>query len=236
MTPFVQALVFAGIAGAAIPLGAALSRIENLRPGWAERELRHSVAAFGGGALLSAVALVLVPEGITYLSLPAVAVWFLGGGLAFAALDRYLARHQGAMAQFVAMLSDFIPESIALGAAFVANPATGRLLALLIAIQNLPEAFNADREVARATGLPGSRLMLLFALLAGLGPICAFVGLYFLAASPAVVGAIMLFAAGGILYLTFQDIAPQVPLRNSFGPPLGAVLGFFVGLAGNMLI
>lgn len=45
----------------------------------------------------------------------------------------------------------------------------------------------------------------------------------------------MLFAAGGILYLTFQDIAPQVPLARHRGPPLGAMAGFALGLAGARL-
>lgn len=46
----------------------------------------------------------------------------------------------------------------------------------------------------------------------------------------------MLFAAGGILYLLFQDIAPQVRLENRWGPPLGAVLGFMLGMLGQILI
>jgi ZIP family zinc transporter len=45
----------------------------------------------------------------------------------------------------------------------------------------------------------------------------------------------MLFAAGGILYLTFQDIAPQVVLKNSRLPALGAIAGFALGLIGYMM-
>jgi ZIP family zinc transporter len=46
----------------------------------------------------------------------------------------------------------------------------------------------------------------------------------------------MIFAAGGILYLTFQDIAPQAKLQKHWGPPLGAVAGFLLGLIGQLLI
>jgi ZIP family zinc transporter len=46
----------------------------------------------------------------------------------------------------------------------------------------------------------------------------------------------MLFAAGGILYSVFQDLAPQARLARHWGPPLGAVLGFALGIAGHMLI
>lgn len=45
----------------------------------------------------------------------------------------------------------------------------------------------------------------------------------------------MAFSAGGILYIIFQDLAPQIRLENSWIPPLGAVLGFLIGLVGKSL-
>ena len=61
------------------------------------------------------------------------------------------------------------------------------------------------------------------------------VGWFWLADQDAILGAIMLFAAGGILYLTFQDIAPQSRLEHHWLPPLGAVLGFALALVGELL-
>jgi ZIP family zinc transporter len=55
-----------------------------------------------------------------------------------------------------------------------------------------------------------------------------------LASNTAVLGAIMLFAAGGIVYLLFEDVAPQVRLERRWSPPLGAVAGFALGLAGSL--
>lgn len=46
----------------------------------------------------------------------------------------------------------------------------------------------------------------------------------------------MLFAAGGILYLIFQDIAPQAKLAKHWAPPLGAIIGFLVGVVAQMTI
>ena len=46
----------------------------------------------------------------------------------------------------------------------------------------------------------------------------------------------MLFAAGGILYLTFEDIAPEARLDRHWAPPLGAVGGFLLGMAGHGLV
>src|SRR3990167_7004905 len=64
-------------------------------------------------------------------------------GAAFMGLDILLARSKTAASQMAAMLSDFIPESLALGAAFAHGGKGAMLLAILMALQNLPEGFNA---------------------------------------------------------------------------------------------
>jgi ZIP family zinc transporter len=224
------------LAGAAIPAGAALARVERLLPGWAREELRHTVMAFGAGALLAAVALVLVPEGSRRLTTGAALGWFAAGGMFFLAADLLLARLGGRASQFMAMLLDYIPEALALGALIAGEPGTAVLVAVLIAIQNLPEGFNAWRELQVDAPVPRKWLPWLFVLVVPLGPIAAAVGLFVIADTGWVLGAVMLFAAGGILYLIFQDIAPQVPLERHWSPPLGAVAGFGLGLAGHMLI
>lgn len=223
-------------AGLTMPLGAALGRWETLRPHWLENEFRHGVIAFGGGALLAAVALVLIPEGVRHLS-PLAACAALGAGaLAFMALDIALARKGTSAGQLVAMLADYLPEALALGATVATGGKAAPLLALIIALQNLPEGFNSYREMQAATRQPAARIIASFALVALLGPVFGLVGFYMLADAPVLLGAIMLFAAGGILYLLFQDIAPQSRLENHWGPPLGAVLGFMLGMLGQMLI
>ena len=58
----------------------------------------------------------------------------------------------------------------------------------------------------------------------------------FLSNEPALISMVMTFSAGGILYLLFQDIAPKVPLRNSWLPPMGALVGFFIGVLGTVLV
>lgn len=236
MTNLEQALLFATIAGATIPLGALAAVRERLRPDWLEAEFRHSVIAFGGGVLLAAVALVLVPEGIRGLSPAASLIAFAAGGLAAFAADRAIERRGGAAAQLMAMLLDFVPEALAMGAMLTEHRHAGVLLAILIALQNLPEGFNAYRELQAAHRRNPVSLVAAFVLLVPLGPVAAWVGMTALATHPATLSAIMLFAAGGILYLTFQDIAPQVRLDRHWAPPLGAVGGFSLGLAGSFLV
>lgn len=232
-------LIISGLtlmAGAAMPLGALLGRLDQLHPQWLTSELRHGIIAFGAGALLSAIALVLVPEGFEVLSPWWAALCFAMGGLAFLLLDVWLAKQQSSAGQLAAMLSDFIPEAIALGAAFVHSKATGLLLAVLIALQNLPEGFNAYRELTDKDPNTGARTIIAFSIMALLGPLAGVLGYLFLAHHPAVVAGLMMFASGGILYLVFQDIAPQVKLENSWAPPLGAVAGFLLGLIGYLLV
>ena len=234
MSRLAELLLWTALAGACIPVGAGLAQIQRILPRWLDEELRHFVIAFGGGVLVGAIALVLVPEGVALLPHPVAATAvLLAGGAGFMALDRVQAKRRRAAPQFIAMAADFLPESLALGGMFAAGADGAVLLALLIGLQNLPEGFNAWRELAgqirRGVAL---RRMLLLALL---GPVCGAVGWFWLADQDAVLGAIMLFAAGGILYLTFQDIAPQARLERHWTPPLGAVLGFAMALVGQLV-
>ena len=135
------------LAGLAMALGAIIAYFEKIDNEWIEEDLRHGVMAFGGGALLSAVALVLVPEGIANLNPLSASLWFVGGGFSFMLLDIFLKKINTPASQLAAMLSDFIPESIALGAAFATGNSNAFLLAALIALQNLPEGFSAYREL-----------------------------------------------------------------------------------------
>ncbi len=234
------ALVLAAAAGFAIPLGGLLAlligadaRSKDTGP---RAELFHAIVAFGGGALLSAVCLVLVPEGIAHVP-PAAALFWLGaGGVAFMFADRALKSRGGGAAQLMAMLLDFVPEAMALGAILASDRTRAMLLALLIALQNLPEGFNAYREVLAAHKIRPWRLLALFAALACIGPASAAFGLLYLESHAAILGALMLFSGGGILYLMFQDIAPQAVLERHWVPPLGAVAGFMLGLAGYLYL
>lgn len=221
-------------AGLAMPVGAWCAQLEHIQTRWLQQELRHGILAFGGGALLSAIALVLVPDGIKQLTPLAVACCFIVGGLAFMMLDIWLKKMDTPASQLMAMLADFIPESIALGAAVASGGAHTLLLAILIALQNVPEGFNAFRELKQNSKYSALTVIGSFAFMALLGPLAGLCGYFWLAEAPVWVAAIMLFAAGGILYSIFQDIAPQVKLEKHWAPPMGAILGFVAGLLGYM--
>jgi ZIP family zinc transporter len=229
-------ILAASLAGFSMPLGALLAHFERIKTKWIEDELIHGVTAFGGGALLSAVALVLVPQGISNLHPFVASFAFIFGGLCFMLLDVQLKKIETPASQLAAMLGDFIPESIALGAAFATSPSTGILLAVMIALQNLPEGFSAYCELRAIRKYSAVRLISIFSVMSLLGPIAGVIGFLWLNNSPIVISTIMLFASGGILYSIFQDIAPQAKLDNHWAPPMGAVLGFVIGMIGYMVI
>ena len=223
------------LAGLAMALGAIIAYFEKIDNEWIEEDLRHGVMAFGGGALLSAVALVLVPEGIANLNPLSATLWFVGGGFSFMLLDIFLKKINTPASQLAAMLSDFIPESIALGAAFATGNSNAFLLAALIALQNLPEGFSAYRELNSTSVFKPKKIILIFSLMAILGPIAGVSGYLWLSEYPEAISVIMLFASGGILYSIFQDLAPQVKLEKHWAPSMGAVLGFVLGIFGLMV-
>jgi len=228
-------VVVSWLAGMAAFLGALVARFERTRETEFKREIIHGVVAFGGGILVAAVAFALAPEGIAVLGPVSLATTFCLGGLAFSVLDAQLSKQGGTKAQFMAMLMDFLPEAISLGAVFGHNQRLGVLLAAFIGAQNLPEGFNAFREIVAAGAKRRSALTTLLAV-SLLGPIAACMGYLFLQDRANITAGIMSFAAGGVLYLVFQDIAPQAKMRRHWTPPLGAVLGFVIGMIGKQLI
>ncbi len=235
MNPLLQALFLALLAGITIPLGGLLARFEHIRPDWLESEFRHSVISFGGGALFAAVALVLVPHGIEHFRPLWAAVIFLSGGVIMLLVDRKLTQLGTPSSNLIAMLSDYLPEALALGAVISSDNGGAVLLALLIAMQNLPEGFNAYREMISSPKLSSPVILRVFFMAALLGPVAALIGMNFLAQNQVILGGIALFASGSILYLVFQDVAPQAKLEHHWAPAIGAVVGFTIGMVGKML-
>lgn len=237
MDEVTKIIIYTLCAGACIPLGGLLAYVEKIRPKWLENEFRHFVIAFGGGILLAAVALVLVPEGTGYVNNSALsAVLLLSGGVCFFILEQFLGTRRREKPQFTAMLLDYVPESLALGGAFAIGVQSAPLLAVFIGLQNLPEGFNAYRELRSMSQSSGQRILGFMFLLVPIGPILAVMGWFYFSDNVVLLGATMLFASGGILYLIFQDIAPQSHMRRHWAPPLGAVLGFCLGMLGNNIV
>jgi len=230
-------IILTAAAGFCIPLGGVVASFEHIRPYWLERELRHFVLAFGGGILLGAVAMVLVPQGLesmanSMLSIPIM----LLGAVVFFVIERFLGLRRRESPQLMGMVLDYVPEAIALGGLIAVNAPLASLLSVLIGLQNLPEGFNSYRELKKKNHTSPKRTLLTMLLLVPLGPLAGLSGYFFLSDHEAILGGVMLFASGGIIYLIFQDIAPQSKLEKHWAPPIGAVFGFCLAIFSEMLV
>lgn len=229
--------LFSGLSGCTVLLGGILSYFygKSFRNNKHSTSIFHFITAFGDGIIISALTLVLIPNGMENLSLINFVVCFAAGALIFALADQKLKNSGSQLSQLMAMLLDYIPEAIALGAIFGTEPKTGMLLAIFIGLQNLPEAFNSYRDL-ELSGFKPSKSFVILSILSCTGLIAAFIGYFFLSGKPIVTAALMTFASGGILYLIFEDVAPSIPIKNKWTIALGSNFGFLVGVIGEKLM
>lgn len=230
-------VLYSFVSGITVFVGGLLSKLfeDSAKNGYTKEKLLHTSIAFGGGTTIAAVAFVLAPKGMEVLSPAPMTALFLGGATSFFLLDRVIERRGGAIAQLLAMLMDFVPEAMALGAVFATDHELGLLLAIFIGLQNLPESFNSYLDLRKSGFAPTRCLLILFALSFS-GIVAALSGFFLLGDMPGVTASLMLVASGGILYLIFQDIAPMSRLSNSWSPALGVNLGFLVGMVGQKML
>ncbi len=227
-------ILYASAAGMPIIAGGLVSSFFQDTQIKSKEKINHFIKAFGGGALLSAIAFVLIPRAVAALSMSEMIVTFLAGTLVFMTLDILGSKIGGSMAQVLSMMMDFIPEAMALGASFAVNHKFGLLVALFIGLQNLPEGFNSYRELADMTGR--KRTLLIMLSLSFVGIVAALAGEFLLSGRDQAVDAVMLFSGGGILYLVFQDIAPLARMEHNWLPATGASMGFLVGMIGEKML
>ncbi len=234
MKDILEIILFASIAGFPIIIGGGLSSIFQTKKWKLKSEINHFIIAFGGGALLSAIAFALIPRALNDLNYLALIIIFLAGTFVFMVIDFIIGKNKGSLAQAMSMMMDFIPEALALGASFAVDHKFGLLLALFIGLQNLPEGFNSYMELRKKQS-KSKTLWIMFGL-SFVGIAAALTGKFLLAGSPKAISAILLFASGGILYLIFQDIAPLSRRRNDWIPATGASFGFLLGMLAEKLL
>lgn len=234
MTDILQILLYSFASGVTVILGGFLAKLKVLPNNELGGEISHGIVAFGGGILVAAVAFVLAPKGVQLLSLPILTSVFFVGVVCFLTLDRFISQRGGRAAQLMAMLMDFVPEAIAMGAVFATDRQTGLLLALFIGMQNLPEAYNSFGDLP-SSGFSPNRALLILIPFSLVGVVAAITGYLFLAGQQQLVASLMVFSAGAILYIVFQDIAPMAKLKNHWTPAVGATLGFMLGMIGDKI-
>jgi len=219
------------LAGLAALAGASLGWLDEHKKGLVSEEMHRAIIAFGGGALIGAVGLVLVPHGLE--SQPLWLGTFLAGGLVFLLIDHTLKRRGTPVSQLVALNLDFIPEAIVLGAVIAGDFRMALFLTVIIIAQNLPEGFNAYREIRQShAGFLKKHVLQIMAGSIVAGPVAALAGYWLFSLDNMILGTVMTFCAGGILYLVFEDVAPDAHRKGDRRPAFGAVIGFSVALVG----
>lgn len=231
MNTTLEVILYSFASGITVIIGGFLARIKIFPGGELGREVSHSIVAFGAGILVSAVAFVLTPRAVDFLSLPVIVPVFLAGVVVFALLDIIIGRRGGRLSQLMAMSLDYIPEAIALGSVFSYDRNTGLLLALFIGLQNLPESYNAFSDLVKSGYSPNKAFWILVPF-GFIGIIAAVLGYSFIGRNETLISCLMLLAAGGILYLVFQDIAPLIKYKSHRAPAFSATIGFMIGIIG----
>ncbi len=200
-----------------------------------KNEITHFMMSFGWGVILSAVVLIFVPKSLEQLAVLPLSVFFLLGAGVFFFLDRYLHKKAGKVGMLLAMVMDYLPESIILGSLFMVDPSAALFLAIFMGLQNFPESFTAFRNLVLSWfGI--KRTLMIFFFLSFLGFFAALFWYFVMRHYPDYTAYLMIFSSGWILYLLFQDISPEAKLKGVYITGMGAVLGFLLGLIGEIML
>jgi zinc transporter, ZIP family len=214
------------------------------------------VTAFGGGVLLAAVALELVPDADREAGIALTAGGLVAGTLVYVGVDAWLNRDEGTKAmrrsghaaaagrsmempmyrnevargESIAggLFVDGVPESIALGLTI----AEGRIgLALLagIVIGNVVESYGAAQPIIVGGGTRRFAVALLGAIGVALAAATVLGGTLLAGASPELVGTAQAVAAGAVLAVVSIAIIPHAFSEVSSLVASATVAGFVVG-------
>ena len=230
------ALGWGALAASSLVIGVWLAFVRS----WSQA-LIGIVLAFGAGALISAVSLELVQEGLDLGS-----GWAVGAGLALGALtyftaDGALARRDkaapgesgGGSGTSLALGSflDGVPEQAVLGIGLAGGQPVSVALLVAIFVSNLPEGIGSGIDM-EAAGVPRKRIFRLFLVVALVCTVSSVLGF---AIADSVSGdfqaGIEGFAAGALLVMLIDSMIPES--KEKAGRPAGllAVLGFAVATA-----
>jgi ZIP family zinc transporter len=247
----IEAAFWGLVAASTLLLGAVLA----IAIPWPRRAI-GLIAAFGAGALISALTLDLTASAFAAAGIPAVTVGLALGAAAFS-IGNYLI-HRGGPARhrkrshgrqkddplgiLLGTVLDGIPESVVIGISLLEGEGIGMAFLAAVAISNLPEAIAATtglrspHDPSRPTG-PGNapawsvrRVLALWTIVMVLSAVAAGLGYVLLAgASPVITATIQAFAAGAVLAMLADTMMPEA--FDEAGQAVGAVtvLGFAIG-------
>lgn len=236
-------MIIAILAGSAISLlGGALILFTNT----SRARAVHLALPFGAGALLAAAFFDLLPESIELGEARSMLTWALAGFTVFFVLERlvswfhhhhdhetnenHVRKHQGNMVMIGDLLHNMI-DGVAIGAAFLVNPATGVITTLAVSAHEIPKELGTF-GILLSRGWRDKKVVLAN-LLTAAGTIIA-ASLTYLAndAFPIPEAELLAITSGIFIYIAASDIIPDI-----HGQPrkLGTVQALVL-LAGIILV
>jgi zinc transporter, ZIP family len=216
-----------------------------------------TLTAFGGGVMLAAVALELVPDADAEAGLGMTALGLIAGSLVYVGADAWLARresHQGlrraihasaagraenaadmmksestrGLSIAVGLTIDGVPESLALGLT-IAEDELGVALLAGIVIGNVVEAYGAAQPIIAGGRTAGFAIRVLGAIGLALAFATALGGTALADASPEFIGAAQAVAAGAVLAVVTIAVIPHAFDEVSRRVATASVAGFVLG-------
>jgi len=234
-----QAILFGGISGCALVLGAFVA----LRYKFKQKTVA-AIMAFGAGVLICALTFGLMDSAFGHGGFDASVGGFLAGGLVFILGDYWLhiyggRKHRrrplfkakkssnGSVITLGAVL-DGIPESIALGVALFNGAATGVLMLVALFLSNFPESVSSVPGLLKEKF--SRRQILGLWLIVGMVTVIVTVASYTLFShiDTNIIGWLEAFAAGAILAMLAESMIPEAFEEGGVAVGVLTILGFLV--------
>jgi ZIP family zinc transporter len=233
------------LGGAALVIGALIAWFLRVPDG-----VVAGVMAFGSGVLISAVAFDLMAEAARTGGLGPTAVGFLGGAVAYLAVNALLARHgarhrkrsgdqqpseseqEGSGAAIaVGALLDGVPESVVLGVGLLGGGAVSLPVLAAVVISNVPEGLSSAAGMKR-NGRSARYVFSVWTTIAVVSGLSALIGYVALgSAPPEVIAVITAVAAGAILTMIADTMIPEAFEQTRTWTGLITTVGFLVAFA-----
>jgi ZIP family zinc transporter len=216
------------LASSALIVGAALGAWVGL-----SRRSRGLITGFGAGALISAVSFELVEEAIDVGGTLALTAGLAAGALLYFGASRVLARmargnaaEETGLEITVGAALDGIPESLILGTSLIGGGSVPIAFFAAVLVSNLPEGISAAADLRRA-GEGRGAIVRRFVWIALASAAAAAIGYaLFDALDPAAIAVVQAFAAGGLLTMVLDTMAPEAFSEAGAWSGLVAVAGF----------
>jgi ZIP family zinc transporter len=196
------------------------------------------VAAFGAGALISAVSFELVLDSVDAAPAIELAAALAAGAITYYVGDRMLSRSGDSQdpatrgrALMLGATLDGVPESFILGLSTTAGGGVSLAFFVAVVVSNLPEGMTSAAELGHEGGVQKNRILLRWLGVIGVSAIAAGAGAM-IAGLNGRTGAIAQgFAAGALLTMLADDLIPEARADAGIGAGLFTVLGFAVAFA-----